>query len=263
MKTTSLFSLKDEYVLITGASGRLGREIAYATAEMGAHLILVGRHTEPLEEVKAHINSLAPSSRVWVMATNLFVPANIEALFKTLDVELPQLNVLFNTVTGCVHKAMESYTPEDTLESLQQGLATAFHLSQEAIKRMSLQQRGSLIHVGSIYGQVAPDQRIYEDSGLNSSVGYAMAKGGLHQLTRYLASYTAQSGIRVNCIAPGGVEDPSNAHALFRKNYASKVPMGRMMARHEIRGAAVFLASDASSYITGQTLFIDGGLTAL
>ena len=124
---------------------------------------------------------------------------------------------------------------------------------------------GSIIQMSSIYGLLAPDQRIYEGSlydgrQINSPGVYAASKAGIIGLTKYLSTYWAEKGIRVNAIAPGGAESGQNDE--FIRRYSSRIPMGRMAQPHEIVGAVLYLASNASSYVTGQVLAVDGGLTA-
>src|SRR5271157_2541009 len=132
---------------------------------------------------------------------------------------------------------------------------------REAAEAMRSRKRGSIINLGSTYGMVGPDFSIYEGTALTMPAAYAAIKGGIINFTRYLASYYAKDGIRFNCISPGGVEN--NQAAPFVENYVRKTPLGRMAKPGDIAGAAVFLASDASAYVTGHNLVVDGGWTAV
>ncbi len=139
-------------------------------------------------------------------------------------------------------------------------------LVAQAVGRRMVEQKigGSIVQTSSIYGVVAPDQRIYEGSQymgrpINTPAVYSTSKAGVIGLTRYLAAYWGDAGIRVNTITPGGVESGQNDE--FRQRYTARVPLGRMADRRDMLGALVFLASDASSYVTGQNLIVDGGLT--
>ena len=120
---------------------------------------------------------------------------------------------------------------------------------------------GSIIQTGSIYGVVGQDVEIYKNTTLNENVSYSLIKGGIVNLTRLMASYYGKHKIRVNCLCPGGVED-KNMNSLFKKRYINKVPLKRFCKPEEIASCVLFLGSDASSYITGATVMVDGGWTA-
>lgn len=128
---------------------------------------------------------------------------------------------------------------------------------QKAAEQMKKQGAGSIINIGSIYGIVGPDFSIYEGTSMTMPAAYAVIKGGIIQFTRYLASYYGASGVRVNSISPGGVFDGQDS--AFVEKYSAKVPLGRMAEPDDISGAVLFLASDASKYITGHNLVVDGG----
>lgn len=147
----------------------------------------------------------------------------------------------------------------DFNENVTSHLGGYFNVTQQVSRQMVLQKRGSIINIGSIYGMVGPDFSIYQGTDMTMPVEYAAIKGGLLNFTRYLATYLARHEIRVNAVSPGGIfnhQDPQ-----FVENYKKKVPMGRMAEPGDIVGAVLFLASDASRYITGQNLAVDGGWT--
>ena len=127
---------------------------------------------------------------------------------------------------------------------------------------MVKQRRGTIVNIASIYGMVGADQRIYGNTKINSPVSYAVAKGGIINLTRYLAAYWHKKNIRVNTLTPGGVLDKKYQKQNFIEKYSQKTILGRMANRDEYNGAILFLMSDASSYMTGSNLIIDGGWTA-
>ena len=154
-----------------------------------------------------------------------------------------------------------SDTNYSSLRDLIQQVMPCLRLKNTKVgKIMKKQGFGNIINIGSTYGIVAPDQRIYGKSGQNAASFYSATKSGVINLTRYLASYWANSGIRVNTLSPGGVK--RNQDKSFIKNYSKKTMIGRMAKQDEYVGAIVFLASDASSYMTGSNLIIDGGWTA-
>ena len=145
-------------------------------------------------------------------------------------------------------------------DAISVNLTGVFLMCQEVGKVMVKQKKGNIINISSTYGIIAPDQRIYGTSGQNSSAFYASTKSALINLTRYLASYWNRKGIRVNTLSPGGVEN--NQDPKFIKKYSEKTMIGRMAQKDEYVGALIFLCSDASSYMTGSNLIIDGGWTA-
>lgn len=121
---------------------------------------------------------------------------------------------------------------------------------------------GVILNLGSIYGHIGPRFSIYEGTEMNSAPVYPLIKGGIHTFTKYLASYLGSYNIRVNCIAPGGVKDESTQNQIFIQNYEKITPLKRMGCPDDIIGPVLFLCSDASSYVTGVILFVDGGWTA-
>ena len=139
-------------------------------------------------------------------------------------------------------------------------LTGIFLTCQEVGKIMVKQKNGNIINISSTYGLVAPDQRIYGVSGQNAAAFYSATKAAIINLTRYLASYWNRTGIRVNSLSPGGVENSQEAN--FIKNYSEKTILGRMAQKDEYIGSIIFLSSDASSYMTGSNLIVDGGWTA-
>jgi NAD(P)-dependent dehydrogenase (short-subunit alcohol dehydrogenase family) len=158
----------------------------------------------------------------------------------------------------------ETFPLEEWNEVMGVNLTAAMLGCQVFGSRMVKRSVGSIINTLSVYGVVAPDQRIYEGSeyegrAINTPAIYSASKAGLWGLTKYLAAYWGNKGIRVNALTPGGVFSGQND--TFVQRYSARVPLGRMAEKNELVGAAVFLASDASSYITGQNIVVDGGLT--
>jgi NAD(P)-dependent dehydrogenase (short-subunit alcohol dehydrogenase family) len=138
---------------------------------------------------------------------------------------------------------------------------SVFICAQKVLEIMKQQGRGSLVNIASIYGVVGPDFSVYEGTGMTMPAAYSAIKGGVVNFTRYLASYYAPFGVRVNCVSPGGVFNDQND--IFVKQYENKVPMGRMGKPKEVAGPVSFLLSDESSYITGHNMLVDGGWAAI
>lgn len=259
-QTASLFDLTGKVALVTGATGKLGSEICMALAEMGADLAMVARTEEPLLALQAQLQEQTGRHPV-VFSDTIQHAENVQTIVDNTVARFGRLDILVNAATGNAPDTVEAMS-ESTWDAAMHNIVTGMFLCcQAAGKVMAKQHSGSIINISSMYGEVASDQRIYGDSGFNSSVVYGTGKAAVNQLSRYLAAYWAKDGIRVNTLSPGGVEDEGNNHAEFRKNYTSRSPMERMMRREEIRGPLVFLASDASSYLTGQNIIVDGGFT--
>ena len=160
---------------------------------------------------------------------------------------------------------LEDYDPQTWRQIMAVNLEGMFFVARTFGSRMAALGRGSIVQTASIYGLMAPDQRIYEGSEylgrpINTPPVYTASKAGVIGLTKHLATYWASSGVRVKTPTPGGIESGQNE--VFRRRYAARIPLGRMASADEMVGAAIFLASDASAYVTGHNLVVDGGLSA-
>jgi NAD(P)-dependent dehydrogenase (short-subunit alcohol dehydrogenase family) len=153
---------------------------------------------------------------------------------------------------------VEEMTLDGFLDELRGTLASAFLCSQAVMSEHQATQTRSIVNIGSIYGILAVDHRIYSDLSRQTPIGYSCAKAGLVQMTKYLAAYWATRGVRVNCISAGGIAGKQSKEFLDR--YNNRIPMARMATASEVAATVAFLASDASSYMTGTNLMVDGGL---
>jgi NAD(P)-dependent dehydrogenase (short-subunit alcohol dehydrogenase family) len=183
-----------------------------------------------------------------------------------------EVNILHNNAAGksddleAFFAQFEEYSLEEWRKIMEVNLDGMFLMAQAVGKQMVIQGKGgSIIQTASIYGVMGPDHRIYEGSfylgrEINTPAVYSASKAGVIGLTRHLATYWADKGIRVNTLTPGGTESGQNDE--FKKRYSARIPMGRMANADEMVGALLYLASDASSYVTGQNIIIDGGLNA-
>jgi len=172
-----------------------------------------------------------------------------------------KIDILFNNAVARAGVGLETMSKEEW-ESVFSVNATGLFLASKIFgSEMAKREHGSIVNVSSIYGLVGPDFRMYEGTEIKQSpANYSFSKGGMVAMTKYLATYFAAKNVRVNCICLGGVY--SGQSDTFVKRYSEKCPLGRMAQPDDIKGVAVFLASDASSYITGQVLPVDGGWTA-
>ncbi len=258
-----LFSLKGKVVYVAGGTGLLGAEISRAAAGMGASVVILdidhvkGKRLEQqlrrsgfkacfeyfditdLENTQTHLEACARAHQppeVWVNA----------AYPRTKDWALP----LEQMTLDYLRRNMDMHLNA----CLWSGRKVALMMKKAKIK-------GSIIHFGSIYGVRANDLSVYEGTAMSGEMTYCAIKAGIINLTRYLASYFGRHGIRANTVCPGGIFDRQDK--IFVKNYQRRVPLKAMGTPSQVASAVLFLASDASSYITGETLMVDGGWTAV
>jgi NAD(P)-dependent dehydrogenase (short-subunit alcohol dehydrogenase family) len=255
------FRLDGAAALITGAAGHLGSAMASALAEAGASLYLNGRKPGPLEAQRDRLRAQGHKAEILPFdVTDRATRGRAAAALTRLDV---LVNLAYTGRPGTVATA----TPEDFTTAFESGVTAAFELSRECLPalREAVRAKGgaAIVNIASMYGHVSPDPGLYGESGLNSGPWYGAAKGGLIQLTRYLACHLAPERIRVNAISPGPFPrtEISAGKSDFIRRLEQKVPLGRIGTPEEITGPLLFLASDASSYVTGVNLPVDGGWT--
>jgi NAD(P)-dependent dehydrogenase (short-subunit alcohol dehydrogenase family) len=252
--SSDLFSLTGKVAVVTGASRGIGRAIALGLAGAGADVAVAARSESDLETLVKEIE--AEDHKAIAVPTDVTDRAQIEALMERADNELGDIDILVNNAGGTRFMApITSLRPEGWDKAMRLNLDSVFHATQLAAQRMA-SGGGSIIQVASVAA-------IMGSQGLSF---YSAAKGGVRLMTQSVAKELAQSNVRVNCIAPGWVATDLNAN--LREDEASDkfvtdmIPMGRWGQAEEMVGAAIFLASDASSFVTGTTLVIDGGQTA-
>jgi NAD(P)-dependent dehydrogenase (short-subunit alcohol dehydrogenase family) len=262
MAVLDRFSLKGRVALVTAGAGPLfGRSISTALAEAGATVITASRSLERNQAFAAEMRQLGHD--VHGLAFDLEDIASIDALHDEIRPRFGRLDVLVNSAVsreGHVG-AFEDQTPETWQHAAQGDFAGLFHHCRRAVAAMKAQGRGSIINIASIYGVVSNDPGLYAGTEMRQPPTYNFVKAGMINFTRYLACYYGQSGIRANCISPGGYFNQQPA--AFVERYEARVPLGRMMGHEDLQGAVVFLASDAAAYVTGQNLLVDGGWTCL
>ncbi|MEK7641209.1 MAG: SDR family oxidoreductase [Patescibacteria group bacterium] len=253
-----MFSMKDKVVLITGGTGMLGMEYAKVLAGAGAKVVLMD-----IKEGFSDPNFLY--YKVDITLKDSVNEAVNDVVKKLGRVDVLINNAAMNPVPNTDESAKqfspyEDYPIELWTKEIAVGLTGMLICAQAVIPVMKKQKSGSIINVCSTYGIVAPDNRIY-DEGKFKSIGYASVKGAVPNFTRSLASYLRETGVRVNTLTPGGVFAGQKEE--FVKKYSDKTILGRMAKKDEYNGAVLFLASDASTYMTGANLVVDGGWTAL
>ncbi|MEQ1861787.1 MAG: SDR family oxidoreductase [Chthoniobacteraceae bacterium] len=254
MKTVQqLFDLTGRTALITGASGFLGSAMAAALAEAGAHVIAASRKLETARKVVASLPGKGHSS----VALDHMDESTIERAMKKIGA----VDVLVNNGHEAQPADWRSVTGEQFTRQLAN--ATGYFLLARAVRDVAVaaKRSASVIMLGSMYGQVGSYPDAYEGICGASPAAYHALKGGVVHLTRHLAVYWARDGVRVNCLSPGPFPSEKAAKKMVAR-LRKKSPMQRMGLPHELKGAVVFLASDASSYVTGHNLVVDGGWTA-
>ncbi|MGH2748218.1 MAG: SDR family NAD(P)-dependent oxidoreductase [Actinomycetota bacterium] len=252
---TELFSLEDKVAIVTGASRGIGRAIALGFAEAGADVAVAARSVDDLETLAKEIDQAG--RKALVLPTDVREREEIQAMIDRTVEELGGLDVLVNNAGGSNFMSpVVGLRPEGWDKILRLNLDSVFHATQIGAQAMVASGGGSIIQIASV-------------AALRGSPGlsfYSAAKGAVRLMTQSVAKELATSGVRVNCIAPGWIDTPLNEWMTSDENALkmaeSMIPMGRIGTAEEIVGAALFLASQASSFVTGTTIVIDGGQTA-
>ncbi len=269
-ESADLFSLSGKVVLVTGGAGLLGQVFCQAFADSGADVAVVDIDDQAAKSVATNIATKS-GQKVCGIGCDITSPESVSKMVKTVVSELGRIDVLINNAASKgssldeFFKPFEDYSLQTWREVMSVNIDGLFLVAQAVGKQMKLQGGGSIIQTSSIYGVVAPDQRIYEGSEyngrpINTPAVYSASKAAVLGLTSYLSTYWANSGIRVNSLTPGGISTGQNK--TFDEKYSNRVPLRRMGQASELVGALIYLASDASSYVTGQNIIVDGGLSA-
>ena len=266
----ALFDLSGKTAVVTGACGILGRRFAAGLAEFGAALALVDLDVAATAALAKDIEH-RHGGRAIGMACDVADPASVARMAERVEHELGGAAILMNNAAtkggdlDAFFAPVERFDLATWRQVMSVNLDGMFLVAQAIGSAMAERGRGSIIQTASIYGLLAPDQRIYEGSdyngrAINTPAVYTASKAGVIGLTRHLATYWGHRGVRVNTLTPGGVSSGQNT--TFSQRYSARIPLGRMAEADDLVGAALFLASDASRYVTGQNLVVDGGLSA-
>lgn len=273
---TDRFDLSGRVAIITGGAGLLGVEHARAIAGSGGIPVLVDRDgagaSAAAAELQRDIGVLSMA-----ITADITEKPQVERVVREVVDRFGRVDILINNAALTVKgggdsddgyfAAFEDYPLALWEKALRVNLTGTFLCSQAVGRQMVAQRRGVVLNIASDVGTISPDHRIYQGVSsphtgrpFNTPASYAATKAGIINLTRYLATYWAPYGIRVNALSPGGVFNDHDA--AFVRNLTDRIPLGRMAQRDEYRGAVLFLVSDASSYMTGGNLIVDGGRTA-
>ncbi|RPI32361.1 MAG: SDR family oxidoreductase [Chloroflexota bacterium] len=267
------FDLTGRAALVTGGAGLLGKEFCRTLVEAGAQVAVADINGEAAGCVADSLNAAASKQAATGVQVDVTDPESVRRMFASAVKAFGRLDVLVNSAaldpkfdpehSGAHTNSFEAYPLESWNQALNVNLTGMFLCCQAAVRPMLDQGKGAIVNICSTYGLVGPDQRIYQRDGKQvqyKPVYYSVTKAGVLGLTRYLATYYAGTEIRANALTPGGVYNHHDE--VFLKAYSARTVIGRMAHGDEMNGALLFLASDASSYMTGSNLVVDGGWTA-
>jgi gluconate 5-dehydrogenase len=260
---SDLYDLTNKVALVTGATGQLGQTICEALAEQGAHIIVNSRTKTDCIELADEL-SFEYQKAIGITG-DVTKETEVQDIISGINDKFERLDILVNNAYNGEVASFEEMSVDQFRSALDGALVSTFLCTRESIPLLR-EKKGSIINIASIYGVVAPDHSIYGDSGLNNPANYGAAKAGVIQLTRWVATRYGKTGIRANAITPGGfynaeLEDRTDYTDEFVPNYEERTPLGRMGDPEDMKGPITFLSSDASQWVTGQNLIVDGGWT--
>jgi NAD(P)-dependent dehydrogenase (short-subunit alcohol dehydrogenase family) len=251
----NIFSCENKTAIVTGGSGLIGREIVQGLSQYGASVYIADQNEATAQKLV--------NRNIKFLYLDITSKSSVQEAVQTVLRNSGKIDILVNCAyprTGDWSTKFENVNYDSWKQNVDQHLGGYFIMCREAAMIMKEHSGGSIINLASIYGIVAPDFSIYEGTEMTMPVAYASIKAGIIALTKYIATYFGHYNIRANTISPGGIYD--NQASSFVDRYSQKTPLGRMGAASDIVGAVIYLASDASSFVTGHNLTVDGGWTA-
>lgn len=249
-----LFSIKNKAVCVIGGTGLIGSRIVSTFAEREAYVFVGTRFPKKHKSKRKRVRYVEIDIRSSKSIRDFIDKVTFKG--KKIDVWINCALPRTNNSAGRIERVNSEIIAAET----EAHLMGFYRCCKEILVHMKKFKSGVIINFGSVYGSLSPDFRIYENTEISKSAAYPLIKGGIHAFTKYLACYLAPYNIRVNAVCPGGVLDKHSKR--FQRQYSNRVPLKRMAHPDEIAGPVLFLASDSSSYVTGQLLCVDGGLSA-
>ncbi len=255
-----LFSLQGRTALVAGGAGLLGSEISFALAELGADVIIASRDRSVCAARCDEITTRHPTVTGHPLALDITDPESVSKCVGEAAARAGGFDILVNCSWSGRKNTFESIDEADWTNDIDVSLNGVFRMIKAAFPILR-ERKGVILNVASMYGHTAPDHRLYDGEKYANPPSYGAAKAGVIQLTRYLASFLSPYGIRVNCVSPGPFpyEETQKENPEFIRRLGEKNPLGRIGRPYELKGAAALLCSDASSYMTGQNVCVDGG----
>lgn len=260
MNAAQMFDLKDRVAIVTGGRGLYGTPISEGLAEAGAKVIIASRNGAACEAYAKELCSKGYTA--WGMALDMAKDESIAFFVNKVRESFGRIDILINNaVTRDGYADLPDVSRDSLLKTLDINVSGTMILTKEIISVMQKQGRGSIINISSIQGVMGPHFPYYE-KGQSSPVGYTFEKWGMVGFTKWLAAFYGKDNIRANCICPGGYNpDLETTHPDFYRTYKEHTPLGKWPDQSDIKGPVVFLASEASRYVTGVNLMMDGGFT--
>lgn len=232
--------------ILTGANGQLGK--SYLETLIGKNYYVYA--------IDLNLKNLKSTENIKVINLDITKEDEVHSFYENID----RVDVLINNAGIGVFTPFEQRTAKEFIQVMNVNLLGTFLMSQGAIAIMKKQKYGKIINIGSVYGQVSSDERIYGNSGRNNSEVYSATKAGIIHMTKYMATHFGKDNIQTNCISPGGIFN--NQTDEFVENYINKTPMKRMGTPADLQSALNFLISDENTYVNGQNITVDGGFVA-
>jgi NAD(P)-dependent dehydrogenase (short-subunit alcohol dehydrogenase family) len=258
-----LLSLKGKTALVTGGAGYLGTEISYTLAELGANVIIASRDRDKCRKRCDEIgeNVILPIKTL-ALELDLLDKGSIKKCFENVHEQFDAVDILVNNAWSGKKNSWESIGDTDWEYDINMSLNSVFRFTKAAFEDLK-KTRGVILNLGSTYGHIAPDYRIYEGTTFANPPSYGAAKAGIIQFTKYLASFLSPYGIRANALTPGAFpHEETQKHKVFMERLSGKNPMNRIGYPEDLKGAVALLCSNAGQYITGQNICVDGGWAA-
>lgn len=254
----NLFDLSGKTALVTGGAGYLGSSISETLAELGANVIIASRDLAKCEIKVNELKATFPNVEIKAIQLDLMDKESIRNLVSQLD----NIDILVNNAWSGNKNSFDSISDSDWEYDIDMSLNSVFRLVKATIPKL-IESKGVILNITSMYGHVAPDYRLYNDEKYTNPPSYGAAKAGVIQFTKYLSSFLAPHEIRANCLSPGPFPHPeTQKDKEFMSRLSGKNPLNRIGQPHELKGAIALLCTDASSYMTGQNICVDGGWAA-